>query len=327
MFRRIDVTAASLMAAALFTLLACLPIHREVPREVFQWIAIVDITRSMNVADYRLDGRPVSRLDFVKTSLRHAIASLPCGSRMGLGVFTEREPAMLFMPVEVCSDYAVLDGAIAQLDWRMAWAADSRIADGLRNSLDLLREADAAIAFFSDGQEAPPINPRYRADLSGYRGKAKALLVGVGGLTSSPIPKFDEAGKPTGVYGADEVPQRSTFGLSELAPEQIEGYHARNAPFGSAPEGGTEHLSSLKEDYLRGMADQAGLGYHRLESPEGLATALKPPGSGRIRPAVTDLRFVPAALAWLALVASYFWKLTPWGGRPTRKSAEMERPR
>jgi mxaL protein len=315
MFRRIDVTAAGLMAAALFTLLACLPINREVPREVFQWIAIVDITRSMNVADYQLEGRPASRLDFVKAALRHAIASMPCGSRMGLGVFTEREPAMLFMPVEVCSDFAVLDGTIAQLDWRMAWAADSRIADGLRNSLDLLKDADAAVAFFSDGQEAPPVNPRYRADLSGYRGKAKAMLVGVGSLTPSPIPKFDEAGKPTGVYGADEVPQRSTFGLSELAPEQIEGYHARNAPFGKAPEGGTEHLSSLKEDYLRDLAAQAGLNYHRLERPEGLAAALQQTGSGRIRPAATDLRPVPAALAWLALVASYLWKRAPWGRR------------
>jgi mxaL protein len=324
MLNNLDPTKVALILAGTLTLAACFPLTRSTPREIFEWNAVVDITRSMNVDDYRLDGKPVSRLEFVKASLRKSLTELPCGSRLGLGVFTERQAAILLRPIEVCSGYAALDAAVAQLDWRMAWAADSRIAEGLRNSLELLQGEDAALAFFSDGQEAPPVNPRYRADLGALKGKARGLVVGVGGLSPSPIPKFGEDGKRLGVYAMDEVLQRSTFGLSELPPEQVEGYHARNAPFGKAPEGGSEHLSALREDYLRQLAEQAGLGYHRLESAEALITRLQQPGSGHQAATETDIRPLPAALAWLLVVVAYASRLPPLRGFFRQFSAKVD---
>lgn len=101
-----------------------------IPREqeVYSYLFVVDITRSMNAEDYRLDGRPVSRLQYVKHALHETISRLPCGSQAGLALFTERSSAVLFMPVEVCENFSVIDEAIAHIDWRMAWAADSNIA-------------------------------------------------------------------------------------------------------------------------------------------------------------------------------------------------------
>lgn len=295
-----------LLAAALaLALAACLPLSLKLQRQVYSHLLVIDITRSMNVEDYQLGGRPLSRLEFVKSALRRSLSVLPCGSRIGLGVFTDRRAALLFEPIEVCSGYAAIDGALAQLDWRMAWAADSRIADSLYNALEQFQRYDASLVFVSDGQEAPPVNPRYRKSFDDVKGKLRGLILGTGGLQPAPIPKFDEDGRRIGYYSEDEVPHRSTFGLSELAPEQIEGYHARNAPFGNAPAGGSEHLSSLRESYLQQLADAGGLGYQRLADAASLQQALTQPSLAGRQTAATDLRPVPAGLALLALAILY----------------------
>jgi mxaL protein len=306
-----DPSFAGLVAAFALALAACFPLRLALERPVFSHIVIVDITRSMNVEDYRQGGRTVSRLEFVRQSLIRAAADLPCGSTLGLGVFTERQPALLFEPIETCTGFSAISATIEQLDWRMAWAADSLIAAGLRNILDLLGRGEADVVFVTDGHEAPPLNPRYRPDFADLAGKVRGLVVGVGGLGLSPIPKYDESGRRLGIYTEDEVPQRSSFGLSELPPEQIEGYHARNAPFGSERAGGSEHLSQLKEAYLRQLAEASGLGYHRLESPEGLSRALTAPALARRQRVAADVRWIPAALALAVLTAVYLRTLIP----------------
>ncbi|MCQ8130839.1 vWA domain-containing protein, partial [Methylomonas rivi] len=169
-------------------------------RPVYKLMVVVDITRSMNAEDYRLADKPASRLAFVRHSLRELLGRLPCQSQLGVGVFTERRTAVLFEPVEVCSAYGELQKAIDALDWRMAWAADSRIGSGLLNTLRMLKDKDTALVFISDGQEAPPLNPRYRTDFAEVKGKLKGLLVGAGGLRPVAIPKFDSRGQRDGVY-------------------------------------------------------------------------------------------------------------------------------
>jgi mxaL protein len=300
-----DPAALCLPAALFLAVLACLPVQQRRAEPVFAFIAVVDITRSMNVEDYRAEGRAVSRLEFVKQALRRLAAELPCGSRFGLGAFTERSSALLFEPIETCAGYPAIAEALEKLDWRMAWAADSRIAAGLLATLETLGRYDANLVFITDGQEAPPLNPRYRASFEAVRGRMKGLLVGAGGLAPMPIPKFDESGRRLGFVAPDEVPQRSTFGLPELPPEEIEGYHARNAPFGNREAAGAEHLSALREDYLKQLAAESGLAYHRLESAEDLRHALSRPEFAKSAEVMADLRGLPAGLALAALAAAY----------------------
>ncbi|WP_434150997.1 VWA domain-containing protein [Methylocaldum gracile subsp. desertum] len=277
----------------------------KLSRPVFDHIVVVDITRSMNVADYRVESRSTSRLETVKSALRSALRELPCGSRLGLGLFTERRSFLLFEPIEVCRGFEAVDTAIEHIDWRMAWGADSRIADGLYDALNQFQNYGSNLVFVTDGQEAPPLNPRYKREFGAFKGKLRGLIVGAGGLSPAPIPKFDERGEAVGFYSEDEVPHRSSFGLPPKPPSEIEGYHERNAPFGSERVIGTEHLSSLKEDYLRQLADETGLFYWRLEKPEELGLALKSPEFARLEAVAADIRWLPAGLALAALAVLY----------------------
>ena len=275
--------------------------------DVYNLTFIVDITRSMNAEDYRMGDHPVSRLEFVKRSLRELVAQLPCQSKVGLGVFTERRSTILYQPIEVCSGYAELEQSIAKLDWRMAWAADSRISGGLLNAMQLLQDKDSALIFVSDGQEAPPLNSRYRTDFSQIKGKLKGLILGVGGTQPVAIPKFDQKGQRIGVYGPDDVPHRSSFGASDLNPEKIEGYDARNAPFGKYAAAGSEHLSALQESYLQQLAGETGLGYQRLQSPADLADSLRQQALGYSQKIAHDMRPYFATCALLLLLALFLF--------------------
>jgi mxaL protein len=65
---------------------------------------------------------------------------------------------------------------------------------------------------------------------------------------------------------------------------------------------GTEHLSSLKEDYLRVIAHESKLEYRRLTRTQDMADVLLAPPLRRPLPIDTDLRWIPAAAALLLLL-------------------------
>lgn len=294
--------------------MAVLFIHpgRQQKTPTYNYTFIIDITRSMNASDYRQDNQAVSRLEFVKHSLRELLRQLPCQSRVGIGLFTERRSTLLFEPLEVCSAYTEIDTTISKIDWRMAWAADSHIAKGLLSTLEMLQKSDSSVVFMTDGQEAPPLNPNYRTDFSTVKGHAKGIIIGVGGLQAVPIPKFDSQGKQTGFYAQDDVPHRSSFGQSNLDPSQIKGYNARNAPFGSEAAIGNEHLSALQETYLENLGTESGLDYARLTDFKNLGKALRNPKLAVEKVVRTDNRWQPALSALLLLSLVYMPKLYPY---------------
>lgn len=274
------------------------------PRTTYKLIAIVDITRSMNAEDYKLDEKTVSRLEFVKHTLSELLLQLPCESKLGLGVFTDRRSTLLFDPIEVCTGHNELGATIKSLDWRMAWAADSRIASGLFSTLEMLKDRKETLLFMTDGHEAPPVNPRYRTDFSSVKNKLKGLVVGIGGTQPVPIPKYNQHGEREGFYSAEDVPHRSAFGESDLNPEMIEGYNARNAPFGSAEVIGTEHLSALNEGYLSQLSSEAGFEYLRLTEPKTILAKLETSKSYAVaKNTVADIRWQWAILALSLTIA------------------------
>lgn len=306
-----------LIAAALALSIALLMPPLPVSLKTYDYVFMVDITRSMNTEDYSDSaGSAISRLEKTRREMLHAVRALPCGSRVGLGVFTERMPALLFSPIEVCEDYPVLQASIRHLDWRMAWVADSNIGQALYNSLSLMQRPllkDSRLVFFTDGHEAPPINPRYAPDFSDLLPQDReaawrfGLIVGVGQPGLSRIPKYDEDGMQIGYYEAEDVPHASRFGLPE-DPTRIEGYVPRNAPWGTQQVLGTEHLSGVRHDYLRSLAEQTAMDYHPLQSGAELAAALKQDVFARRQRHPTRMSFVPAGLGLLLLVMC----LHPW---------------
>ncbi|WP_374309082.1 VWA domain-containing protein [Methylocella sp.] len=294
-----------LVCACLALLLSFPPLRRVATTNGVTLLAIVDVTTSMNVRDYERGGAATSRMDAVKAALRETFPRLPCPARVGLGVFTERRPFLLFEPIDVCESFAAVDGAVAALDWRMAWEGDSRIAAGLFRSIDLAQSLDADLVFFTDGQEAPPLPASGGPAFDGDPAKSHGVIMGVGGLQLSPIPKYDDDGREIGFLAMGDVTQENRSGPPPADAESREGYNPRNAPFGAAAAEGDEHLSSLREPYLRMLAKETGLSYARFTDAASLESAIL--SASRPRPASEpqDLRPLALGLALALLVLSY----------------------
>ena len=311
--------APRLLLAAAAAALAAGLLHPPVTvqRDLFDHVVVLDITQSMNVADLRLNDKPVSRLAFAKHALRNALLALPCGSRVGWAVFTEYRSLLLLAPLEVCANLSELRATLEHIDARMAWSGNSEIGKGLHSALGIARQLPdkPSLVFVSDGHEAPPIDPRFRRPLDDVPGAVPGLVVGVGDLSPSPIPKTDPDGRPLGFWRADEVlqtdprrPGRSDLGVAAARSD------ADIDAAKTAAASGTEHLSALHEDHLRGLAGQVGLRYLRLQDADALATALTTQALARVETTQVDAQPSLAVVAlmlllgWLAIGSWDSWR-------------------
>lgn len=270
-----------LFAACVLLALGFLHPALPIRQPVFRYLFIVDITQSMNARDYQIDGMPADRLGFVKASLREVLHDLPCGSEVGLGLFTSRTTQVLFEPLEICAHFPAVADALERLDWRMAWAADSSIAHGLFTAIREVAERGSGLrlTFFSDGNPFPPgeAPPPFKDKL----GEVRGLIVGVGGAQPLPIPRLDRDNRPQGFWEYADVKDFLPPAAQTDRRELDSGYY----------------LSRLDETHLRELAVRTGLSYHRLEQPEDLSAALRAPELAEERTVPTDIRNGLAALA------------------------------
>jgi mxaL protein len=279
-------------------------------RARFDHVIVIDVTQSMNVTDMLQNAEPISRLAFAKLALRESLLRLPCGSKVGWAIFTEYRAFLLLAPIEVCANLSELRATLAQIDGRMAWAGNSEIAKGVHSALGIARQLPSkpSLVFVTDGQEAPPLNPRYRPAFDDKPGEVPGVIVGIGGVRPAPIPKLDPQGQPLGFWRADEVMQtdpRSQGRASSVGGELLaDDSTGTAAPTLGATPGG-EHLSSLREGYLRMLAGEQGLAYAQPSSPMALAAAVTSPALAKPVPARAELRFALAALALCLLLARH----------------------
>lgn len=296
----------ALLAALALTCLALVLPRITLTRNVYDLVAVVDITGSMNTRDMTISGKPVTRLDATKAALERLLADLPCQSRLGLGVFTERRSFLLFNPIEVCENFAPIETAIQNLDWRMAWEGDSMIAKGFFHAMSVAEDLKADLVFATDGHEAPPL-PRGSGlpEFEGTRGKVKGVVLGIGGKDKVPMPKFDDEGHEIGTYGPMDVPQENHSGAPPPDAHLRPGYHPKWAPFGSEAPNGEEHLSSVRSEHLAALADKVGLAHADLINAPDLLNAIESNAHTRPVEVAVDIRPVPAALALALLVALY----------------------
>jgi mxaL protein len=298
--------AALLLLTALGLALALLHPKLNLSRGVFNNIFIIDISQSMNVQDYRLDGKPTSRLEFVKQSVRHTLKNLPCGSRAGLGIFTEYRSYLLLAPVETCANFSELASLLDNINGQMAWIGGSEIAKGINFGFKIIKKLPEkpGLIFITDGQEAPPIHPEHRPAIDVKPGDVRGMLVGAGGLVPQAIPKYDPAGNLLGFWGPDDVMQTDRY--SE-APNESEA--AAQLAQGKKKIEPTEHLSSLREAYLQTLASETGIGYHRLENPDGFFAAMASPSLSAVNQSPTDVAQFLAMAALASFAILYAWPL------------------
>ena len=254
----------------------------NVSRATYDYLVVFDITQSMNVEDYDINGVPTSRLTFARAAVRRTLHELPCGSRVGWGVFAEYRTLVLLAPIEVCGNYNDLLASLDRIDGRMRWGNASEISKGLFWAMRGARDVGShpRVLFLTDGQEAPPVDGEGLAmfdDLK--RGDIGGWLIGVGGYTPRPIPRTDADGRPIGFWHADEVVQRDvqTAGHATVATH--------------------EHLSEVREPYLRNLAREVGFEYLHMNSLDSIREAM-------LHPRFAEQRRAPTDFAWLAAVAA-----------------------
>lgn len=274
-------------------------------RDAVNVLVVVDVTDSMNTRDYMQGGNPVSRLETVKAILRQTLIDLPCQSHFALGIFAERRIFLLFNPIEVCSNFAPIVGTIAALDWREGWQGDSHIASGFYKAVALADDLRTDLVFMTDGQEAPPLPWSGGPIFDGKPGAVRGLVVGVGGYALSPIPKYDDNGREVGFYGPDDVLQESRFGLPPPGAENRPGYNPRNAPFGNMRVYNHEELSSVKEPYLKGLAEKTGMAYTHLVDEPHFLDALHMHTTPHPVSVVVERGSLAAALGLICLLCVY----------------------
>lgn len=306
-----------LVAAALLLLLSLARPALELPRSTQDVVFVVDITGSMYVSDAGPPGAAEPRLAFAKKLVHAAVDEMRCGSRVGLGIFTEHRTFLLFTPVELCENHLVLATMIDAIDGRMAWAELSEVAKGLVSGIEAVAalnemadpaepSAESHLVFLTDGHEAPPVHPQLRPKFRGQPGETGGLIAGIGGSEPQPIPILDEQGEVVRFWRQDEVLQVDRHSLgrpSTQGSETMAGVDSSDVADRIAR--GTEHLSSLREAYLQQLAAEAGLDYLRATTAGEFARAVVSPRYANRQIITTNIAWLPAALSLLCVAAVF----------------------
>ena len=277
------------------------------PSAVYRHLVVFDISQSMNVEDATPAHDTLTRLEHAKAAVLDAASALPCGSELGLGLFTGHRTFLLLAPVEVCANYGDISTTVRAVDWRMAWAARSEIAKGVHSGLAVAKALGprTVLVFLTDGHEAPPLHSELRPRFAGGPGEVRGVLAGVGGLSPAPIPKLDPRGRSLGYWGAEDVMQVDTFSLGRNTSVSEGFAGSDDADVQARIATGTEHLSALREEYLRSLARGLQLQYRRVEGTGDLRAALQHADFATERTSPADLRPLLAAVAALLVAGSY----------------------
>lgn len=289
---------------------------------VFRHLVVFDISQSMNVGDATPSDAAPTRLEHAKAAVLDAAAALPCGSEIGLGLFAGHRTFLVLAPVEVCANYADIREIVRAVDWRMAWAARSEIAKGVHSGLEIARALGPAtsLVFLTDGHEAPPVHAELRPRFPGNSDPVRGLLAGVGGSVPMPIPKLDPQGRDLGYWEAEDVLQVDELSLGRRTSvrESYAGFEAGDVEARIAA--GAEHLSMVREAYLRSLANGLRLHFRHVGGADELTRAIQLPDLANETEALRDLRPLLAGVALLLVAGSY---VVPrrWRRREPRQGA------
>lgn len=319
--------------ALLFICFLCLCVAALRPtiplkHNLYSHLIVIDITQSMNTADMTLNGQPVTRLDFAKQAVRETLSTLPCGNRVGLGMFSGVNVVALYQPIEVCANFSSLLDTLDHMHWRSAWTADSRFREGLLASAQVINNFSdpAQLVFLTDGEEAPKLHAFNTRDLSSFQSGDGWLIVGVGSLEGGPIPKYDSKNQLIG-YWSHESMQLAPG----AAPIAAAGILQRKSDLADSPQ--DRYLSKLAEPYLQKTAREIGATYITLQSSQQLTQAMSVQKPARREWAPYEIDWVLASLSAILILAGacsrrsltmWLQTLKPANTAPKPPSAEQQ---
>ncbi len=292
-----------LAAAFLLLIIAAFKPTIPLPRNIYSYILVVDISQSMNVEDATLNGKRTSRIAYTQAMLHQVIANMPCDTRVSIGLFAGVSIAALYNPIEVCSNYAAIQDTIDHLDWRTAWSGNSRLRDSMLTLARVLRAfpEPAQVVYFSDGEEAPKLHAFNTKDLTNFQGGNGWLFVGIGSIEGAPIPKYDEKNQLIGYWSNDSFAMQP--GIAQISEANL-GVRDNNVAGGT----GDRFISKLQEDYLRDLSKEVSGDYVRGDSLQSILTAMKHQKPARTDIAPYGIHWILASIAALLVLVTYLPK-------------------
>lgn len=298
-FIRLHHESILLVIALILLILAVCNPSTKITRNIKSYMILIDVTQSMNVKDMKVDGKTVSRLDFAKHLVKKTLKQLPCHSRVGLGIFFKADAAFLFNPLETCAHLTTMWQTVDHLEWRMASRGNSNIRLGLQSIASSLVTASSPmnIVFITDGNEAPPLNIITKTTLSGWQHTTDWLLVGVGDLKPSPIPKLDANGQTKGYWSLYSVKMAPGVAVNDGSNS------ARDETYATAAY--EYYLSKLDDSYMQELAEDIEGRYLRAPSPETLAKAMQRQKTSYQDGATLALGRIFALSAMICILALY----------------------
>lgn len=220
------------------------------------FLVLMDLSRSMAVEDYVVDGKQVSRLEMVQLALKNLVEELPPEARLGVATFVGYGylPGNINLirtyPQTVGSSRKELKQLIDWIHWDQASSSGTPIQRAIAEISSYIEEHskvlgdNLTIILITDGEENIPPFPSGGNYLSPHRQKEKKenllklcsasqdektnkdfkfkfLIVGVGTSSGGPIPKFDEnwnfVGYEQDYYsGQTQISRRNDVLLMEL---------------------------------------------------------------------------------------------------------------
>jgi mxaL protein len=290
-------------AAFLLLIIAAFKPTIPLPRNIYSYILVVDISQSMNVEDATLNGKSTSRIAYTQAMLHQVIANMPCDTRVSIGLFAGVSIAALYNPIEVCSNYAAIQDTIDHLDWRTAWSGNSRLRDSMLTLARVLRAfpEPAQVVYFSDGEEAPKLHAFNTKDLTNFQGGNGWLFVGIGSIEGAPIPKYDEKNQLIGYWSNDSFAMQP--GIAQISEANL-GVRDNNVAGGT----GDRFISKLQEDYLKDLSKEVSGDYVRGDSLQNILTAMKHQKPARTDIAPYGIHWILASIAALLVLVTYLPK-------------------
>lgn len=274
--------------------------HIVLKHNIYSYFLVVDITQSMNAADMQLKGENVSRLDYAKQMLRETVSSIPCGTKVGIGMFSGVNVVALYQPIDACKNFSSIQDTIDHIQWRSAWTADSRVREGLLASAQVITNftEPAQLVLFTDGEEAPKLHAFNTRDLSTFQSGDGWLIVGIGSEQGAPIPKYDGQNQKIG-YWSHESMQLAPG----AAPIAAAGILQRKSDLAESPQ--DRYVSKLAEEYLKNTAKEIGAHYVKGDHLHNVLDAMKQLKPARREWAPFNIDWILATLAGLLLLLTY----------------------
>jgi len=269
---------------------------------VNNYMFVIDITQSMNVKDMHMNKRPISRLNYALQLISMSLKEFPCGTKVSIALFANAEVVPLYVPIEICENFGVIQDTLKHLEWRMAWRGSSHLRLGLidAGSVSLTLPEPTKIIFLTDGDEAAPLNAITKVDLQPMQGSSSWLLAGIGSQEPSPIPKFNSKDEIIGYWS-----QYAT----KIEPSQIvneDSVGKRDDSIASDPH--EYYLSALREEYLKEVVSDINANYVRADlQTKFLAAINKLPSAGN-SPAHVETGWIFALISAFFVIADYLPK-------------------